>query len=220
MQKQLTASFDVSILEIQNDKINLTKICQHFSKDIRKWTKLKGTNDLITEMEQAEPDVAHLQTINGVGTFGTREIAIELARWISPKFAVWANKQIDTLLQKGKVELKPKSPLEMLKMAVVELEAKEKENQLLAKENTVLATRDLEVKTQKEYKWINQEIQNDRGRTINYYVSKHFFDGDYRQAHQKAKDAYRQATGYNLPDNAKNMSIDQKKDYLLFLSRV
>jgi phage antirepressor YoqD-like protein len=97
--------FNISIFEVVNNKVNLTKICQSFNKDIRKWTKQEGIKALISALEEAEPNVAHLEIINGVGTFGTREVAIELARWISPKFAVWANKQIDTLLQTGKIEL-------------------------------------------------------------------------------------------------------------------
>lgn len=212
-------TFDISIFEVKNEKINLTKICQSFNKDVRKWSNLEGTKAILSALQEAEPNVAHLEIMNGIGTFGSREVAIELTRWISPKFAVWANKQIDTLLQTGKTEFKKQTPLELLKFAVAELESKEKENQKLALENTTLASRDLEVKTQKEWKWKSQELQNDRGRTINYYVNKHFFTGNYRDAHNHAKNAYKQATGVDLP-NAKSMSMEQKKDYLEFLSRI
>lgn len=217
--------FDTSIFEVVDGKVNLTKICKHFGKSINDWTKTKQTQAFLQAFAKNKPDTNIIVSVKGgndeQGSWTQyREVALKLAQWINPDFEVFCMEKLDELFQKGKVELKPKSTLEMLKMAVVELEAKEKENLLLAKENTVLASRDIEVKTQKEYKWINQEIQNDRGRTINYYVSKHFFDGDYRKAHQKAKEAYRQATGCSLPDNAKNMSIDQKKDYLLFLSKI
>lgn len=110
--------------------------------------------------------------------------------------------------------------LDLLKLATQELEKKEAEIKNLAQDNTTLASRQLEVKTQKEYKWKSKEIQNDRGRTINYYVTKHFFDGDYRTAHQKAKQVYRQATGVMLPHRASLMSQEQKLDYLQFLSRL
>lgn len=134
------------------------------------------------------------------------------------------------------VQAKPKTTLELLKDVVFELEAKEKENLLLAKENSVLANRDLEVKTQKEYKWKKQEIQNDRGRTINYYVEKYFLpqvpntfinsDGieltytagaKYALAHNLAKLEF-SVKNYKLPKYARDMSMEQKKDYLIYLS--
>lgn len=96
---------------------------------------------------------------------------------------------------------------------------REKQNTLKLESETVkLASRDLEVKTQKEYKWKNQELQNDRGRTINYYVNKYFFDGDYAAAHNLAKATYKADTGVILP-NARQMSLEQKKAYLEWLSR-
>jgi phage regulator Rha-like protein len=99
------------------------------------------------------------------------------------------------------------------------LEKKERENKQLASNNALLASQDLEVKTAKEYKYKTQILQNNRGRTINYYVNKYFFEGNYSLAHRKAKALYRSATGINLPDTAKMMSMEQKKDYLIWLSK-
>jgi hypothetical protein len=214
--------FDISIFEVKNGKINLTKICQSFGKDIREWKRLPSTVAFLNAYQGVGK--SHIITVTGKGkeqgTFGNREIALKLAQWISPEFEVFCIQKLDELFQTGKTELKKQTPLELLKFAVAELEAKEKENQKLALENTTLASRDLEVKTQKEYKWKSQELQNDRGRTINYYVNKHFFTGDYREAHNRAKAAFRNATGVNLPDNAKSMSMEQKKEYLDWLSRI
>lgn len=114
---------------------------------------------------------------------------------------------------------KPKTTLELLKLAVFELEKAEQENKKLALENVNLATRNLEVKTQKEYKWIKKEVQNDRGRTINYYVNKLFFNGNFAEAHNKAKESYKRATGISLP-KTRWMSLEQKKDYLEYLSKL
>lgn len=116
---------------------------------------------------------------------------------------------------------KPKqlSTLDLLKLnqkAIEQLEQRAKE---LETENTKLANRDLEVKTQKDYKWKEKELRADRGRTINYYVTRHFFEGNYKEAHDKAKLAYKSNTGVNLPMSEKLMSLDQKKDYLNWLSK-
>jgi len=215
--------FDISIFEVKNGKINLTKICQSFSKNVNEWKRLPSTQAFLkaySDMGKTHITIYKGNSGKEQGTFGTREIALKLAQWISPEFEVFCIQKLDELFQTGKTELKKQSPLELLKFAVAELEAKEKENQKLALENTTLASRDLEVKTQKEYKWKSQEVKNDRGRSINYYVSKHFFTGSYRDAHNNAKDAFRNATGVSLPSNADSMSIEQKKEYLDWLSRI
>ena len=108
-------AFDISIFEIDQEKgmVNLTKIAKYFNKEVSNWLKSKSTKEFLTEFAIENSDLPFGGiTINKgnngeeQGTFAVREIALELARWISPKFAVWANKQLDTLLQTGKVELK------------------------------------------------------------------------------------------------------------------
>lgn len=107
--------FDISIFEVKDGMVNLTKICQNFGKEFSNWNKTKSTKEFLFEFARENPDlpnggIAILKGGNGEqGTFAVREIAIELARWISPKFAVWTNKQIDTLFQTGKVKLAPES---------------------------------------------------------------------------------------------------------------
>ncbi len=152
---------------------------------------------------------------------GLYRILLRSRKKEAESFQVWVEDEVlPTIRKTGSYQVeKPKTPLELLKIAVSELEAKEKENKLLADTNKELANRDLEVKTQKDYKWKKQVVQNDRGRAINYYVNKYFFNGSYQEAHNKAKDIYRQSTGYNLPNKAILMSLEQKKDYLSWLSR-
>jgi phage anti-repressor protein len=95
----------------------------------------------------------------------------------------------------------------------------QQDNLRLQAENVLMSSRDLVVTTEKDYKWKTQILQADRGRTINYYVSKLFFKGDYREAHNSAKEAYRKDTGISLPSNIKYASTEQKKDYLDWLSQ-
>lgn len=216
-------SFDISIFEVQDQQVNLTKMARYFGKEVKDWTRLEQSKNFVSAMSLIYPEEQIMSIRKGgngeQGTFGNRQIALKLAQWISPEFEVFCIQKLDELFQTGKTELKKQSPLELLKYAVAELEAKEKELTLLAKENTTLATRDIEVKTQRDYKWVKQEVQNDRGRTINYYVNKHFFEGDYRKAHQKAKATFRESTGIYLPEKAELMTMDQKKEYLEWLSR-
>ena len=96
--------------------------------------------------------------------------------------------------------------------------AQEEELEKLALENTKLATRDLKVKTQKDYKWKKQELKDDMGRTINWYVGRKFYTNNWKTAHDKAKKAYRINTGVDLPTKIDLASIEMKKSYLQWLS--
>jgi phage antirepressor YoqD-like protein len=110
----LIENFDLSIFEVVNGKVNLTKICQHFGKEIKEWSKLITSKKFLTALEKSEGGKSPIEIIKGgsgeQGTFGTREVALKVAQWISPDFEVFCIKQIDTLLQTGKVELQPNTP--------------------------------------------------------------------------------------------------------------
>ena len=215
--------FDGSIFEVVDGKVNLTKICKTFDKSVNEWKRLPSTQAFlkVLESDMGESPITTFRGNNGKeqGTFGNRQVALKLAQWISPEFEVFCIQKLDELFQTGKTELKKQSTLEYLKQAVIELEQAEKEIQKLALENTTLASRDLEVKTQKEYKWIKEEVKRDRGRAINWYVMKHFYTGDYKKAHDSAKEAYRQDTGVDLPSKIDLASLEMKKAYLEWLSR-
>ncbi len=44
---------------------------------------------------------------NGGGTWMHEDVALEFARWLSPKFAIWTNKKIKELMQTGHTEVRP-----------------------------------------------------------------------------------------------------------------
>ena len=216
----ITSTFDISLFEIDKEKnlVNLTKIANYFGKRVNKWTELPTTKRFLEAFAQKNPLTDNWVTVQGgnkQGTWASKKIALKFSEWISVDFEIFANEVLDNYFTPPK----PKTVLENLKDAVAELERAEEENKKLALENTNLANREIEVKTQKDYKWLKQEVQNDRGRTINYYVQKHFFSGSYSEAHKKAKEFYKVNAGIALP-NAKLMSLEQKKDYLEFLSRI
>ena len=213
--------FDFSLIEVIDGKVNARGLSQflEIKKDFSDWIKTQ-----IERLDLVENQDYHIQG----ETIGIKQNArfeyfleVDIAKEVAMISHTERGKQARKYFIECEKKLnKPKTTLELLKSAVIELEKAEKENQKLALENATLATRDLEVKTQKEYKWIKEEVQNDRGRAINYYVNKHFFTGDYREAHNHAKEAFYNATGVKLPSNAKGMSMEQKKDYLEFLSKM
>ena len=56
------------------------------------------------------------------GTWASQDIALEFARWCSPKFAVWCNQQIKELLTKGTVSIKTPQTYKEALLALIEKE--------------------------------------------------------------------------------------------------
>lgn len=120
---------------------------------------------------------------------------------------------------------KPKtfSTLDVIKLNLKVIEQLEAKNKELEVANTELATRSLEVKTEKEYKWKVKVIRDDLGKMINYYVKKHFLpfsNNSYSLAHTKAKKEYKAISGVDLPTHISLASAEAKREYLNWLSRI
>lgn len=168
-EKTSNKEFDLSSVEVIDGLVNLTRLAKSQGKDVKLWVRLKSTKEFLSAFEQVNQGVQNMHTIIGKdkeqGTFAVREIAIELARWISPKFAVWTNKQIDTLFQTGKVELAPEpkpkelTKLEWIKLALETEEARERER--LEKEQIKLEL--TQTKTELDHK---QAIVMERVATV------------------------------------------------------
>jgi hypothetical protein len=195
---------------------------------------LKADDDNSTQREI----VKIIQGGNGEqGTFGIREVALEVARWISPKFSVWCNKQIDTLLQTGKVELKSQLPTDSLEASeqlantVLRLVATVKQNKLQLEEakkesqhkqmlieNKETTIEQVITMKAKEYKTINAKMKADIGKEINFYVKKLYLSiaGSYSEAHKLARREFRFDTGEDYL-GAKLTSLETKKIYLKWL---
>ena len=121
-------TFDTSVFEVVNGQINLTKICQHFQKNIKDWTRNKTTKQFLEAFSSNKGDGQIILSVKGGdGEQGSwtsyREVALKLAQWISPEFEVFCIQKLDELFQKGKTSLlEPKTTLTYLKEAVAEIE--------------------------------------------------------------------------------------------------
>ncbi len=72
--------------------INLTQMCNANEKRLDNYLRLKSTSVYIQELENSltsEVVDATPGNTEASGTWGHPSLAINLARWISPKFAVW-----------------------------------------------------------------------------------------------------------------------------------
>lgn len=131
---QDSTNFDMSIFEVVDGKVNLTKICKYFNKDINEWKRLPNTQRFLKAYIKGKQGMG-LSLILGrgkeQGTFGDRRIALKLAEWISVEFEIWANEKLDTLLQDGTVSINnqstalPTNYKEALKALLIEVEKNE-----------------------------------------------------------------------------------------------
>jgi hypothetical protein len=102
----------------------LNDIADVFGKRIQDWQRLKATKEILDEFakDPATKGRPALKVVKGrmsdhansrdhspslvqQGTWAHPDIAIEFARWCSPRFALWCNRQIRHLLTHGEVNL-------------------------------------------------------------------------------------------------------------------
>jgi hypothetical protein len=140
------------IRQREDNYICLTDMCKACGKQLKHWLENKSTTEYLNELSSVvgipataenpqSQEIKALVEINKggtpelQGTWGHRKVALRLAQWLSPKFAIQVDTWIEELLTTGSVNLKetqklPQTYLEALK----ELVASEEKRQL-AEEN-------------------------------------------------------------------------------------
>jgi hypothetical protein len=119
--------------------INLTQMCQANGKQINDFFRLKSTKEYLIalESETGIPVNQLQQVFQGSGSFGGGSwghplVALRLAQWISPKFAVWCDAHIFNLMASGKTSLdvdpfaEMKLKIELAKLEAVKAQAEQK----------------------------------------------------------------------------------------------
>lgn len=88
--------------------VNATEMAKAFGKLPADWLRLTSTTEYLQECssDMGIPISALVQVVKGgnwrhQGTWVQEDVALELARWLSPKFALWCNKRIKELLSVG-----------------------------------------------------------------------------------------------------------------------
>ena len=88
--------------------INMTQMCQANGKRIDIFMKTAKTKEYIYILTNYHHEEV-VYTEEGVsgGTWGHPTLAINLARWISPEFAIWCDNHIFKLMGTGTTSLAP-----------------------------------------------------------------------------------------------------------------
>ena len=163
--------------------VNLTQMCQANRKRIDNYLRLKQTQDYARVLSQSLTSEVVESEIGGSNpsTWGHPSLAINLARWISPEFAVWCDAHIFNLMVSGStsIDINPvqemKLKLELAKLENDKVQAELKLLQLRQYVATALPEpvqqKVLGYSTVKEIEYRDRIIQNNQiinnGSTVN-----------------------------------------------------
>ena len=98
-------------------RVNATQMSKVFNKRPNDWVRLDYVKEFLNALstDTQIPVSALIQTVKGgngeQGTWMHEDGALEVARWLSPAFAIWCNRRIKELLtaasQPAKAEVLP-----------------------------------------------------------------------------------------------------------------
>lgn len=177
-------NYNGTVIQRRDDGfVSLTQMCQANGKRIDNWLRLKQTQEYIDALTQSLTSEV-LESDRGgdhSGTWGHPSLAINLARWISPAFAVWCDAHIFNLMTSGSTSLdidpveEMKLKIELAKQEAIKAQAEQKTIELRHYVATALpkpiGDRILGVTEVKEIEYRDRIIQNDElirdGSTIN-----------------------------------------------------
>ena len=96
MESLTVFNYNNQVITRRNDGfINLTQMCQANGKRLDHWKALKATDAYVKELQLNDKSnstgVIYSEEGTNGGTWGHPLLAVNLARWIGPKFAVWVD---------------------------------------------------------------------------------------------------------------------------------
>jgi len=139
-------NYNGSIIQRRQDGfVSLTQMCQPFGKRLDKWRKAQSTQAYIDALQAEYPHLGVIDSERGGdgGTWGHPSLAINLARWISPEFAVWCDAHIFNLMMTGSTTLSI-DPIEEMRLKIelarLERDKADLENRSLNLRHTIVHT--------------------------------------------------------------------------------
>lgn len=152
--------------------INATEMAKPFGENKRPsfWLRSQSTSEFLQELTDVRKCTsADLQVVvkGGInqGTWFHKDVAIEFARWLSPKFAIWCNDKIEELITKGHTSAQnfdvPTTFSAALKLAAEQAEQlEEKERQLKQAAQTIHSQEKCIASLEKDKTYLDQILHN------------------------------------------------------------
>lgn len=135
--------YNISFSKGNGVMVNATEMAKPFGKTTKDWLVNKSTTEFLNELSSVRgippSQLVVVKKGNSAqfeqGTWMHEDAALEFARWLSPKFAIWCNDQIKELLTTGNVSLKvPQTFAEALRLAADQQEQIEKQQKLISEQ--------------------------------------------------------------------------------------
>lgn len=135
---------NVTFARGENVMVNATQMAKAFGKQPIKWLETNQSKSYIEELAKLRNcTLADLvQVKKGGSTPGTwmhEDVAMEFARWLSPKFAIWTNDRIKELLRDGVATIADDDEVIAHAMDVLNRRLEEKQRQLQIANSTIEA---------------------------------------------------------------------------------
>lgn len=104
---------NISFAKNNGIMVNATEMAKPFGKSTKDWMVNKSTTEFLKELSSVRGiPLSQLVVVKkgnssqfDQGTWMHEDVALEFARWLSPKFAIWCNDQIKELIATGNVSL-------------------------------------------------------------------------------------------------------------------
>ena len=145
--------------------VNATEMAKPFGKNVRQWFDNPGTHEFIETLAHtrgmqpigqkrtslnasvlAERYPELVKVVKGgiasqvtQGTWMHEDVALEFARWLSPKFAIWCNDRIKELLTQGVTTVSDDDDTIANAMSILQRRLEAKQRQLEQQETTIQA---------------------------------------------------------------------------------
>lgn len=142
-------SYEGTPIAFSNGKdmmVNATQMAKPFGKRPVDFLNTQQTKDFMQELVKVRKitltDLVHVKKGgHNAGTWMHQDVALEFARWLSPKFAIWTNDRIRELLLQGYTSLydNPRALRNTIDTLLLQIQEKDTQIAVLrAKNNIVL----------------------------------------------------------------------------------
>lgn len=152
----------ISFAHDENIMVNATEMAKPFGKRPVDWLKTQSAIEFIKALTEVKiltsPDFQSVTVVKGgttesQGTWMHEDVALEFARWLSPKFAIWCNDRIKELLTTGTTSLQtydvPQSFSDALLLAAKQQKQIEDQQKAIELKNQTIQTQSEKIERDK-----------------------------------------------------------------------